>query len=115
MSDAALGFLLKRVQHIDPGREPHRINRPIGVAAVILDQFEHAGAAKTPERFRVGGRLAKLRGEQRDTESAAHGRRKFPQLPTARSDPDELFRLEFIRVGRLYIYMYNCQGAYLCG
>ena len=63
---------------------------------MILDQLKHVGAAKAFERFRVGRRLAKLCRKQRDTKGAAHYRRKSPQVPTARSDPDELFRLEFI-------------------
>jgi hypothetical protein len=52
--NAALRFLLKRVQHVDPGRELHRINRSVGVAAMIVDQFKHAGAAKASKRFCVG-------------------------------------------------------------
>ena len=58
--DAALQFLLKRVQDINPGRESHCVDCPLGVAAVILDQFKYAGATETLERFRVGRRLAQL-------------------------------------------------------
>ena len=71
---------------------------------MIVDQFKHAGAAKASKRFCVGRRFAKLRRKQRDTKRATHGRRKFQQVPTARSDPDELFRLEFIH--GLFIHLY---------
>jgi hypothetical protein len=63
---------------------------------MILDQLKDAGGTKTLERFGVRWHLAKLDGKQRDTKGTPDGRRKFPQVPAARSDPDELFRLEFI-------------------
>src|SRR5215469_16724764 len=44
--DATLRFFPIRVPDIDLGREPNRINRPVAVAAMILDQFQHAGAPK---------------------------------------------------------------------
>src|ERR1700751_4907197 len=102
---AAFRFLLKRMQHINLGRKSHRINRPIGVAAVILDQFEHAGTAKTFQRRCIRRRLAELRGKQRNAESATHGRRKLPQVPAARSDPDELLRFKSIHCP-VYTFIY---------
>ena len=92
-------FFRNGVQDIDLGREPNRINRPVAVAAMILDQFQHAGAPKASERLCVGRRLAKIGGKQRDAKNATPGRRKFPQVQAARTDPDELFRLKFIHVG----------------
>jgi len=90
-------FFRNGVQDIDLGREPNRINRPVAAAAMILDPARWH--PQSPERFCVGRRLAKLGGKQGDAKNAAHGRRKFPQVPAGRTDPDELFRLKFIHVG----------------
>jgi hypothetical protein len=38
------------MQHMDRGRETHRIDRPIRAAAVILDHLEHARAIETLSR-----------------------------------------------------------------
>ena len=64
--DATFRFLLEHVLHIDLRRESHRINCAVGVASVILDQLQYAGAAKSLERFGVGRRLTELDGKQRD-------------------------------------------------
>ncbi len=42
--DTALGLLLEDVQHIQCVVETYRVNRPIGIAIVILGDFEYAGA-----------------------------------------------------------------------
>jgi hypothetical protein len=48
---AAFRFLLKNVQHIDRGRIAYRVDRPLRSTCVILDQFEHARAAKPLEHL----------------------------------------------------------------
>lgn len=51
--NTVLRFLLKRVQHVNFRREPHRIDRPVGTAIIILNQFKDACAAEAPERLRL--------------------------------------------------------------
>ena len=36
-------FLLKAVQDIDGILEPHRVNRAVGVAVIVLDHLQHPG------------------------------------------------------------------------
>ncbi len=58
--DALLGLFLKTVQHIDSIVDLHRVHSPIGVAQVILDHFEDASPAKTPQRLGIRVLLACL-------------------------------------------------------
>jgi len=48
---AVRGFFLKAMQHINGIAKFHGVDRPVGVAFKILDNFQYARAAKTSERF----------------------------------------------------------------
>src|SRR2546425_1856343 len=51
--DAALGLLLKRVEHIDGARETDCVDGAIAVAVVIFDDLQHVGADESLQGFRV--------------------------------------------------------------
>jgi hypothetical protein len=84
----------------------------VGVASVILDRLQYAGAAQSLERFGVGRRLSELDGKQRDTEGASHGRgnaRRSRRLdPTQTSCFGSSSSME-----RFYNYMYNYKASWL--
>jgi hypothetical protein len=67
-----LGFLLEHMQHIDHIAKLRGIDGAIRSAAIALDNFHHASAAKTFQRLgrRIGRAL--LRGVERLADVAAH-------------------------------------------
>jgi hypothetical protein len=49
------GFLLKAMQHVDGIAQFQRINRAVGVAVVVLDNFQDARSAKASQGLGVVG------------------------------------------------------------
>ena len=89
VSVAALRLLLESVQHIDPLGEAHRVDHAVGVRAVILDELDHARAARIPlSGFALSWASADLSAIERDSPSRP-GRRagKAAESLVARSDP----------------------------
>ena len=50
-ADAACGFLLKHVQHVDDARQLHGVHRAIDIAIEVIDDLDEAGEF-TLEAFR---------------------------------------------------------------
>jgi hypothetical protein len=83
--DAALRFLLERVQYINLGSKPNGVDRAVGVAPMVFDQFKNPCPAESlsrrctrDERFgpdRVSGPLPwpKLEWIRRDSPTLSGG------------------------------------------
>src|SRR5262245_35986572 len=52
-SGTLLGLLLERVKNVDNFSKPDGVDRPIGVAVVVLDDFQDAGSSESLQRFRA--------------------------------------------------------------
>ena len=85
-ADSGRGLLLETVQNVNGFGEPDGIDRPIGVASVVLDDFENAGAFAFP---RLGHRRfsTDLHQVERIPEIVDHLGRKFEQVVFRRPDP----------------------------
>ena len=77
--DSAQGFLLEAVQHVDRGMESYRVDSPIRVAFMILNQLDDAGlnAFEGLRRWRM---LPYLGEEQFEAELALYVPRKVPEI-----------------------------------
>jgi hypothetical protein len=56
--DASLCLLLESVQHVHHADEAHGINRPVGVAVEVIDQFQNGTAAKSLRRCALNHLIA---------------------------------------------------------
>jgi hypothetical protein len=59
--NAARGFLLKRMEHVDDFTKSNRVNRSVRVAVEVVNDLEQAATAETLQRFGIRGFLANLR------------------------------------------------------
>ena len=81
-----VGFLLKRVQHVDRLLKAHRIDGSIRIALVRLDDLHHARTQPLP-RFRRRGYASELRDAKGIPDVVLYPLRELEQIPLGRSDP----------------------------
>jgi len=103
--DAALALFLKHMKYVNCRGKPHCIDRAVGVAAMILDDFQNSGSPEALER--LGRRMlpADLSKRECIADLAPDLGGKLPQILSAAADPmDRFFRG---LVGRLLMGHYG--------
>src|ERR1051326_9217233 len=83
--DRSRRFLLERMQQINGVFKSYRVNRPVGVSPMIVDNFEYAWPHAFP-RLCLWVLPAELRHAQCDADLASNILRKAQQIPPGRTD-----------------------------
>ena len=81
-------FLLEGVQYINSAVKPHRVDRTVGVASVVLDNFKHSGPSSLPG-FCLWVFPPKLGNTQTEADLILDRLRKRPQVFLGRPDPKQ--------------------------
>src|SRR5664280_2547379 len=76
------------MEHVYPSRNPHHINRSIGFAPMVLDQFINARPEPLP-RFRRWWRLTKLNHEESDAHVLLNGLWELLEVPLRGALPEQ--------------------------
>jgi len=78
--NAILGFLLERMQHVNPFRKTNRVHRPPRVSTMVRNDLDDGASAKPTHglRRRIGFTL--LRGIESSANVAADCARKCAQV-----------------------------------
>jgi hypothetical protein len=90
--DAASGFLLEGVQHVNRLWESNRINSSVRISVVIVHDFENSCSAEATERFGAQVLPTALGYIKRATDNAADLGWKRPNDLPARTDPEEFLQ-----------------------
>ena len=85
------GFFLKAMQHINGMAEFDGVDRPVGVALKILDNFQYARAAKPFERFGLLVFSAFLSQVKGVTKNVLHFIGQCHQILLRRGYPEQWF------------------------
>ena len=96
--DAPPGLLLERMQDVDGGRQPDRVNGPEGIAVVARHHFQDAGT-EALERLGVAVSEPDLGLVDREAHAVLHGLREAFQIRLARTDPFDWLQHGGVRPG----------------
>src|SRR6267378_1390274 len=86
---ALLRLLLKRVKDVDPAGELDRVDCPVCIRVVPIDDLHHPGPAEALQRLGRGIGFAPLRRIESLADIPAHLLREALQVLPARPHPDD--------------------------
>ncbi len=98
--DPPLRLLLEGVEHVDRTGEPHRVNRPVSVTNVVLDDLKDPRPAEPFEHLRIDVLSAPLSLPQCETDRLTHHFGELPQVVSTGTHPEE--RLIGLRASRAH-------------